>query len=112
MIHEINLETGSPTALSALKQLEFFIASTRVSKGRVIKIIHGYGSSGKGGKIRTAVRKMLKEYKETDRLTLFIKGENFSIFDASTRYLIEKFPETANDPDLNNANQGITYVLL
>ena len=112
MIHEINLELGSPDALSALKQLEFFIASTRVSKGRVIKIIHGYGSSGKGGKIRSAVRRMLKEYKDTDRLTLLIKGENFSIFDASTRYLIEKFPETAKDPDLNNSNAGITYIML
>lgn len=112
MIHEINLEIGSPTVISALKQLEFFIASTRVSKGRVIKIIHGYGSTGKGGKIRTAVRKMLKEYKEQDRLVLFIKGEDFSIFDPSTRYLIEKFPETTNDTDLDKQNQGITYVLL
>lgn len=112
MIHEINLEIGSPTAISALKQLEFFIASTRVSKGRVIKIIHGYGSTGKGGKIRSAVRKMLKEYKSDDRLTLFIKGEDFSIFDPSTRYLIEKFPETSKDPDLDKQNQGITYVLL
>ena len=112
MIHEINLEIGSPDVNSALKQLEFFIASTRVAKGRVIKIIHGYGSSGKGGKIRTAVRKMLKEYKDSSRLTLFIKGENFSIFDASTRYLIEKFPQTSKDPDLDRANPGITYVML
>ncbi|MBQ2863658.1 MAG: Smr/MutS family protein [Clostridia bacterium] len=112
MIHEINLEIGSPSVDSALRQLEYFIASTRVSKGRVIKIIHGYGSTGKGGKIRASVRRMLKEYKQTDRLTLFIKGEDFSIFDASTRYLIEKFPETASDEDLNVSNAGITYVLL
>ena len=112
MIHEINLEIGSPDTISALKQLEFYIASTRVAKGKVIKIIHGYGSSGKGGKIRGAVRRMLKEYKDTGRLTLLIKGENFSVFDASTRYLIEKYPETARDPDLNNANSGITYIML
>ena len=112
MVHEINLEIQHPDANSAIKQLEFFIASTRVSKGRVIKIIHGYGSSGKGGKIRSACRKLLKEYKAQGRVTLFIKGEDFSIFDVSTRYLIEKFPETSNDPDLGNANAGITYVLL
>ncbi len=112
MIHEINLELGSPDRLSALKQLEFFIASTRASKGRVIKVIHGYGSSGKGGRIRGSVRRLLKEYKDSGRLTLFIKGEDFSIFDPSTRYLIEKFPETGKDPDLERANQGITYILL
>ena len=112
MIHEINLELGSPDRLSALKQLEFFIASTRASKGRVIKIIHGYGSGGKGGRIRGSVRRLLKEYKDAGRLTLYIKGEDFSIYDPSTRYLIEKFPETSKDPDLNNVNQGITYVLL
>lgn len=112
MIHEINLETNYPDVISALKALEFFIANIRVQKGKVIKIIHGYGSSGKGGKIRTATRKLLKEYKDSGRLTLLIKGESFSIFDPSTRYLIEKFPETAKDKDLNNQNQGITYIML
>ena len=112
MIHEINLEIGTTSVISALKQLEFFIASTRVSKGRVIKIIHGYGSSGKGGKIRTAIRKMLKEYKADDKLNLFIRGEDFSIFDPSPRYLMEMYPETSKDKDLDKQNQGITYVLL
>ncbi len=112
MIHEINLEIDKPDVYQALRQLEFFIANVRVSKGKVIKIIHGYGSSGKGGKIRTAVRKLMKEYKDSGRIVVLIKGENFSIFDPSTRYLLEKFPETANDPDLNNSNGGITYIML
>ena len=112
MIHELNIEIGRPDVIQALRQLEFYIANTRVKGDKVIKIIHGYGSSGRGGKIRSATRKLLKQYKEDGRITLLIKGENFSIFDPSTRYLIERFPETANDPDLDNANSGITYIML
>ncbi len=112
MIHEVNLEIGKPDVLQALRQLEFFIADVRVRKEKVIKIIHGYGSSGRGGSIRGGVRKLLREYKSDGRLTLLIKGEDFSIFDPSTRYLIEKFPEVAKDKDLNNANRGITYIML
>jgi len=112
MIHEINLEINKPEVVVALRSLEFFIANVRVQNEKVIKIIHGYGSSGRGGKIRSATRKMLKEYKDSGKITLLIKGEKFSIFDPSTRYLIEKCPETANDPDLNNGNMGITYIML
>ncbi|MEE1356484.1 MAG: hypothetical protein UHG68_02850, partial [Clostridia bacterium] len=39
MIHEINLEIDKPDVYQALRQLEFFIANVRVSKGKVIKTI-------------------------------------------------------------------------
>lgn len=112
MIHEINLEIGKPEVLQALRQLEFYMANVRVKGDRVIKVIHGYGSSGKGGKIRSAVRRSVKEHKNEGNVTLMIKGEDFSIFDPSTRYLLEKFPEVSQDKDLENANPGITYILL
>ncbi len=112
MIHEINLEIGKPDVLLALRQLEFFIANVRVQNEKVIKIIHGYGSTGRGGSIRGGVRRLLKDYQSDGRITLLIKGEDFSIFDSSTMYLIEKFPDVSKDKDLNNSNQGITYIML
>ena len=112
MIHEINLEIGRPDVIQALRQLEFFIANVRVQNEKVIKIIHGYGSTGRGGSIRGGVRRLMREYKADGRITLLIKGEDFSIFDPSTRYLIEKSPDVSDDKDLNRSNNGITYIML
>ncbi|NLK40188.1 MAG: hypothetical protein GX303_08140 [Clostridiales bacterium] len=111
-IYTINLELGRPDVQSALKHAEFSIASVRAQGGRLIKFIHGYGSSGKGGKIRTQVRKMLNSYKQKGRVSVCVYGENFSIFDAGTRYLLDRYPSLAKDPDLNRGNMGITFVYL
>ena len=62
-IRELNLELGRPTADEALRRLTAEIAACRHMKRPVLKIIHGYGSSGTGGKIRTASRKYLRDLK-------------------------------------------------
>ncbi len=111
-IHTINLELGRPLVSSALKQLEFSLASVRARGGRLVKIIHGYGSSGKGGRIRTESRRLLNSYKNKGRVTAIVHGEKFSIFDAGTRYLLDKCPELSSDRDLGAGNMGVTFVYL
>ena len=57
-LHKIvNLEYGRPTVETALVRLNTEIANARSEQIRVVTLIHGYGSSGKGGKIRVACRK-------------------------------------------------------
>ena len=56
MIWEVNLELGRPSADEALRRLEHELAAKRHLRAKAMKIIHGYGSSGKGGRIRTARR--------------------------------------------------------
>lgn len=60
MIWEVNLELGRPSADEALRRLEHELAAKRHLRAKAMKIIHGYGSSGKGGRIRTASRKYLR----------------------------------------------------
>jgi len=53
----------------------------------IVKIIHGYGSSGKGGILRTAVRNWA--WRNRSRICLCLPGEEADMFNAGTRDLIE-----------------------
>ena len=103
-IYNINIEEGLPDVDGALRVLEYQFASAAAIGERVVKVIHGYGSSGRGGGRRWA--------KENKRVGLIIKGEDFSIFNLSTQYLIQKFPYVAKDRDLEQANEGITILFI
>jgi hypothetical protein len=74
---------------------------------RVLKIIHGYGSSGKGGSTKDLVRNTL--FRQRGRFLAVIDGERYGVFDPDTaamRVEVGRFP----DQDLDTANQGITVV--
>ena len=48
----VNLEDGKPRVDAAIRRLTYELAHTRACGCTVLKIIHGYGSSGAGGRIR------------------------------------------------------------
>ena len=52
-----------PYADQAIQRLTLEIRQSREMGCTVLKIIHGYGSSGKGGKIRTESRRYLTRLK-------------------------------------------------
>ena len=53
------MEAGKPLVDQAIKRLTFELSHSRALGCTVLKIIHGYGSSGTGGRIRTESRKYL-----------------------------------------------------
>lgn len=78
----------------------------------MLKVIHGYGSSGEGGNIRIAVQKRLREVADAGQIRDCIFGENWSKSDEATWRLIQEKSELKNDADLGQRNRGITIVLL
>ena len=56
-VREINLKYDMPPAAVALQRMENELAGARRSGQKLFKFVHGYGSSGTGGKIRGAVRR-------------------------------------------------------
>ena len=108
---EFNLEAGMPTAVDAIRRLTSILSTQRALRTRVIKLIHGYGSSGKGGKIRTEVRSHLDDCRKKGTIKFYVRGEEFSIFEESTRTLIARCPEVTRDKDLEKYNNGITIVV-
>ena len=110
-VHEINLELGYPTVDDALRRLRSELDAARRLRSPAVKVIHGYGSSGKGGKIRTAVRKQLREELAQGRIGAVIRGEDFSIFDEATRRAFSRCGALRQDPDLDGYNSGVTFII-
>lgn len=108
----INLEDDLPTVEQAMKRLVWEIRTARQQNIHVLKIIHGFGSSGRGGKIRPATRKQLEKLMRSGHVQYFIPGEKFSIFDEATRRALQKFTKLSRDSDLERHNNGITIVIL
>ena len=48
LLREVNLEAGKPLVDQAIKRLTFELSHSRALGCTVLKIIHGYGSSGAG----------------------------------------------------------------
>ena len=108
----INIEDGMPTVEQAQRRLIGDLARARASGVKALKLIHGYGSSGVGGKLRIGVRQFLSGKKRQGSIKNFIAGEEWDIFHADSRQFIEACPDLSRDCDLGRGNAGITLVLL
>ena len=111
MIWEVNLELGRPSADEALRRLEHELAAKRHLRAKAMKIIHGYGSSGKGGRIRTASRKYLRAAQEQGRIYAVLPGERLTIFDEEARRLMARCPALRDDCDRERYKCGVTFVI-
>jgi hypothetical protein len=108
----VNLETGLPDRAQALDRLRAALAQARKDGTAVLKIVHGYGSSGVGGVLRPVVRNFLRKIKEKGEIRLFVNGESFSSFDERSKALVAHAPQLLLDSDHGRGNKGITLGLL
>lgn len=111
-LREVNLERGMPTVRAALQQLTFELRRSRSLGCSAMKIIHGYGSSGTGGRIRVEARSYLARLKGRGELRDVIVGEEFSIFNPAVLSAFQQCGALRKDSDLERHNNGITIVLL
>lgn len=108
----INLEQGMPTVDQASHRLVGELIRARAQGAKVVKIIHGYGSSGVGGKLKIGIRAELAERKRRGQIKEAVPGENWSIFDEGARRVLDAHPDLNRDRDFERGNAGITIVLL
>lgn len=108
----VNLEAGMPLVEPALLQLHAAIDEARGRDIQVLTIIHGYGSSGRGGAIRKECRKVLEYMKSRGELSGVIAGEDFHRRNGPVRDLLKRYPQLLNNSNLNRGNKGITMVIL
>jgi hypothetical protein len=101
-----------PLVEEALQRLERELALARQQKTKLLKVIHGYGSTGAGGDIRIAVQKRLVEMAKNGQISGCIFGENWSKSDEASWKLLQAHAELKSDFDLGRGNRGITIVLL
>jgi len=112
LLREINIKSDMPTVDDAIKRITYNIKTASALGVSAIKIIHGYGSSGKGGAIRTEARKYLDRLISRGSIKYYVKGEDFSIFDEATRKSFAVCDSLRRDSDIERHNNGITIVIL
>lgn len=74
---------------------------------RILKIIHGHGSSGKGGSTKEVVRNWM--FRNRDKFRAILEGEHYSTFDDGVQKMRAEVGQYT-DNDLRNSNPGITVV--
>jgi len=101
-----------PTVEQARVRLKTELGIARNSGAHVLKIIHGYGSTGVGGELRIALQATLRQMADRGELRACIYGENWRKADESAWALLKQLPELKEDRDLGKGNRGITLVVL
>ena len=111
-IRTFNVEAGMPTLDEARGLVVEEIKQAKRGGARVLKVIHGYGSSGKGGALCIGLRKSFGLRKKEGVIKDFIAGEDFSIFNDTVLDLLEAVPELRGDPELGATNEGVAILWL
>jgi hypothetical protein len=111
-MEEIDIEYGMPTVAEAMPLLTERLRSMKKSGVKAVKVIHGYGSSGKGGRLRKAALTLLEESKKSGLIKDFVIGEQWTKFELRTLTMIDRMPQLYKDQDLERHNRGITIVFL
>ena len=109
-ILDVEIREGLPGTKTALKQVEFALASVRARGGHLVKIIHDEKLGAARLRLRSEIRRMLRVYKKEERILLMIRGEDFSMADNMTRYLSDRSPQIELDSDMEQGNENITIV--
>jgi hypothetical protein len=112
MLKTINIKEDMPSVEDARKRLLQEINQARKTGVKALKVIHGYGSTGKGGALRDALRKSLLRRKKEGVISNYVYGEKWSIFEPDVRAILEICPQLRSDPDLDRCNEGMTIVFV
>ena len=108
----VNIERGRPLVETALKNMENELVRARTDGVQVVTLIHGYGSSGKGGRIRTECRKILDQLSRQKKINFTIAGEEFRKRTGPGKALLHRFPSLERDCASDFSNPGVTIVVI
>jgi len=108
----VNLKEGMPIVREAMSRMQSELRRAQNEGVKLVKFVHGYGSTGVGGEIRIAVQNGLLRRVQQGELKAVIFGEDWRISDENTWELLKRMPELKQDSDLGRQNRGITIVVL
>jgi hypothetical protein len=111
-IESLNIKDTMPTAEAAWTHCRGAIDGARLRGVRILKVVHGFGSTGIGGKIRRRVRLETARLRDAGAIRGVVFGEDWGPFSAMARGWIDAFPDLRNDADYGRGNEGITLIQL
>src|SRR5271169_6000511 len=99
-VKTVILKEGMPSVEQARARLQTELRVARQSGVKVLKLIHGYGSSGVGGDLRIALQSTLRQMAQRQEICDCIYGENWRTSDERSWELLKNMPELKTDNDL------------
>ena len=109
-LRTINIKDGMPLVEQGLAQLETELTRAMQSRVGVVRVIHGYGSTGKGGALKDACRAYLSRMLKAGKISSFLPGEEYAMATNAGRNLMKRFPDLRGSERSDNRNPGITFV--
>jgi hypothetical protein len=107
-IHTIDIAHPPLSSDKAVEVLDDKVTQTRYEqKWRVLKIVHGYGTSERPSVLKQVVQNWA--YRNRSRIRSIIVGEEYHLHNLPTQELRKECGQI-QDADLGAANQGITLI--
>ena len=112
-VRNLDIESGLPTVEEALRRLQTQLERARSDGVRVVRVIHGWGSSnGGGGKIRVAARNWLRTQLDARRIRSVFLGDHHTHTSPEGRDFLRRHPALRLTENSDRNNPGITFVEL
>lgn len=108
-VAEVNLEYGMPTVETAIQKMKNSLTTFKGQGYKAVIVIHGYGSTGVGGSIKTAVARCLTESSMRGIVRTSVGGEQWITKKKEILAIckdLEKYERSISN------NEGITVVIL
>ena len=110
-VRDLDIEAGRPTVAEALRRLEAQLGRARAEGVRLVRVIHGWGSSsGGGGKIRAAARDWLRQQLAAGRIRALLPGDHYAPASPAGRDFLRRHPALRPAERSDRENPGITFV--
>ena len=108
-VKEVNLERGYPTVDMAIRDMISQMGTHKRQGYRAVILIHGYGSTGIGGKIKSAVKLKLREPSLSGIVRKTCGGEDWLIHKKEMLSICNQL----RDFEIRiSGNPGVTVVIL
>jgi hypothetical protein len=105
-IRTFNVEAGMPALDEARRLVAAEIKQAKREGAKVLKVIHGYGSSGRGRALCIGLRKSFGLRKKEGVIKDYIAGEDFSIFNDAVLAPLEVRSQSAGPDGMFSADYG------
>lgn len=110
---ELNIKQDGPYVDEALERLTEYLRKCLEIGIKAIVLIHGYGSSGEGGRIKWAIHNALKNNRYADRVDEYYFGEDVAYGSEAYHALHKRRPGLKRYlKRFKEGNAGMTVLLL
>ena len=110
---ELNIKQDGPYVDEALERLMEYLRKSLEVGIKAIVLIHGYGSSGEGGRIKWAIHDALENNRYSDRVDEYYFGEDVAYGSEAYHALHKRRPGLKRYlKRFKEGNAGMTVLLL